>query len=414
MAVSQSAKIRSGNFGKRVVTAARVEPRPTRSLDDPPARSLAVQPPHPVSRFFSRLPWFTFALSAVLIARFNTELATATDWIGPGAPGHFSLLAMGAAGRDQIIGQGEWWRLFTATMLHGSVSHLAGNLITFLVVGFLLEPMIGIGWFAAIYFLGGIAGAGLSMMLGPPDMLSVGASGAIMATLAALFTLSFRPDAPRPNVMRRTAAGSLFPALIPSVAPSAIKGGGAIVDINAHLGGCMAGAAIAFLMLILWNDEDENPPVRQLAAGAAAVCMAATAWAFMASTTTYVHYAAPGLAYIPPPEMPKDMDSMKADSFSLVEKYPKDPRAHLFRGLYFLEQRDVADAEPYLRDAMRLGENSPVMTRDFADWTRAMLAFSVRALGRPDEARELSAPLCANDGLDERTAQTLKIARLCR
>jgi membrane associated rhomboid family serine protease len=400
---------RTANFGKRAVTAARIEPRPTRSLDDPPARSLAVPPPHPAARVFHRLPWFTFALSAVLVARFKTELATATDWIGPNAPGHYSLLAMGAAGRDQIIGQGEWWRLFTATMLHGSVSHLIGNLVTFLVVGFLLEPMIGIGWFAAIYFLGGIAGAGLSMMLGPPDMLSVGASGAIMATLAALFTLSFRPDAPKPNVMRRTAAGSLFPALIPSVAK-----GGAIVDINAHLGGCMAGAAIAFVMLIAWNDEAEEPPARQLAALAAGFCVAMTAWAFMASTTTYVRYAAPGLAYIPPPEMPRDLDGMKSDSYSLVEKYPKDPRAHLFRGLYFLEQRDVADAEPYLRDAMRLGENSPVMTRDFADWTRSLLAFSVRALGRPDEARELSAPLCGNGDLDERTSQTLKIARLCR
>jgi len=400
---------RTAHFGKRAVTAASVAARPARSLDDPPARTLAVPPPHPVVRFFSRLPWFTFALSAVLAARFKAELAHATDWLGVNAPGHFSLLAMGAAGREQVLGQGEWWRLFTATMLHGSAGHLAGNLVTFLIVGFLLEPMIGVGWFAAIYFTGGVAGAVLSILLGPPGMLSVGASGAIMATLAALFTLSFRPDAPRPNVMRRTAAGSLFPALIPSVAK-----GGAIVDINAHLGGCMAGAAIAFLMLIAWDDADETPPARRFAALAAGFWVAMTAWAFMASTATYVRYAKPGLDYIPPPEMPRDRDAMMADSFSLVAKYPRDPRAHLFRGLYFLDRRDIADAEPYLRDAMRLGENSPVMTRDFADWTRAMLAFSVRALGRPDEARGLSAPLCGNGDLDPRTRRTLDIASLCR
>jgi membrane associated rhomboid family serine protease len=403
------AVFRVASFGKRPAATPVAAPRAPRGLDDPDARTLAVPPPAAWRRFLDRMPWFTFALSAVLVARFHTELITATDWMGAGAPGHFSLLAMGAAGRDQIVGHGEWWRLFTAPFLHGSVSHLVGNLLTFILVGFLLEPMIGIGWFAAIYFTGAIAGAWTSMMLGPPDMLSVGASGAIMATLAALFTLSFRPDAPRPNAMRRTAAFSLFPALIPSVAR-----GGAVVDINAHLGGCMAGAAIAFLMLIAWNDEDESPPFRRAAAAMAGVWAMAMVWAFTASATTYVHYAKPGLDYIPPPEMPRDMAAMKDDSYSLVEKYPKDPRAHLFRGLYFLGQRDVADAEPYLRDAMRLGENSPVMTRDFADWTRAMLAFSVRAMGRPDEARDLSAPLCGNDGLDERTKQTLQIAKLCR
>ena len=86
---------------------------------------------------------------------------------------------------------GEWWRLFTATMLHGSAEHLTGNLVTFLLVGFLLEPMIGIGWFAAIYFTGGFAGAVLSTLLNGPDMLSVGASGAIMATLGALCYAQF-------------------------------------------------------------------------------------------------------------------------------------------------------------------------------------------------------------------------------
>jgi len=54
----------------------------------------------------------------------------------------------------------RWWtmvnggRLFTPTaaLQHGSPTHLIGNLVTFLTVGFLLEPMIGIGWFSAIYF----------------------------------------------------------------------------------------------------------------------------------------------------------------------------------------------------------------------------------------------------------------------
>jgi rhomboid protease GluP len=400
----------SRTFGKRAVAAPAPAARPRADVK-PGATPVAV--PHAPSSFLSRLlariPWFTLALSGVLTMRFLAELRSATDYIAPNSPGHFTLLAVGASSRVQVLGQGEWWRLFTATMLHGSPAHLIGNLITFLTVGFLLEPMIGIGWFSAIYFSGGFVGAVVSMMLNAPDALSVGASGAIMATLAALFTLSFHGGAPRPTLMRRVAGGSLFPALIPAVAR-----GGAQMDINAHLGGCLAGACIAFVMLIAWNDEHETPPGRSLAAIIAGFWVAMTGWAFAASSHTYIAYALPGLEYIPPDRIPKDVDAMKADSLALVDQYPKDPRAHVFRGLYLLEQRDVSDAEPYFRDAARLGETSPVMTREFLDWNRALLAFTVRVQNRAQEAKDIVAPLCADPAaLDLRTRQTLEITKLC-
>jgi len=354
-------------------------------------------------------PWLTLVLSAVLVTRFLIELHGATDFIAPGEPGRFSLLAMGASDRVQILGHGEWWRLFTATMLHGSAEHLIGNLVTFLMVGFLLEPMIGIGWLAAIYFPGGFAGAVLSTLLNGPGTLSVGASGAIMATLAALFTLSFHAGAARPGLMRRMAGGSLFPALIPAVTQ-----GGATVDINAHLGGCLTGAAIAFLMLIAWNDEARTPPGRSIAVVIAGFWVAMTAFAFAASANTFAQYARPGLELIPPGEIPKNLDDLNAGSMALVDKYPKDPRAHLFRGVYLLEQRDVAGAEPNFRDAARLGGESPVMTPELRDWNVALLAFSVSAQHRPQEAHDIAAPLCANrPSLDQRTRQALEAAGLC-
>jgi len=140
-----------------------------------------------------------------------------------------------------------------------------------------------------------------------------------------------------------------------------------------------------------------------------------TGWAFAASGRTFVDYARPGLDYIPPSQMPKDINKLKPDSIALVDNYPKDPRAHLFRGLYLLKQRRPSDAEPYFRDAERLGETSPVMSREFQDWNRALLAFTVRVQHRGAEARTIVAPLCANTSdLDPRTQQTLEIAKLCR
>ncbi len=402
---------RTASFGKR---AAMPPPAPRRAVaTSAPALVEAKSPPTGIRRFLARVPWFTLVFTYHLAARFHDDLLRATDFTAPNSPGHFSLLAMGAVDRAQVIGHGEWWRLFTATNLHGSPAHLIGNLVTFVIVGFLLEPMIGIGWFAAIYFTGGFAGAVLSMLLNPPDVLSVGASGAIMATLAALFTLSFHAGARKVNLMRRVALGSLIPALAPSLAPS-LAHGGAVVDINAHLGGCLAGAALAFVILVIWNDEQEEPPARSVAATIAGAWVALTVAAFMASGHTYVQYAKDGLDYIPPRDIPKDIEAMKADSYTLVERYPKDPRAHLFRGLYFLEQRDAADAEPYLRDAVRLGEGSPVMG-PFQDWSKALLALDLRALHRPDEAKIVVTPLCADTAaLDPRTQQTLEITKLCQ
>jgi rhomboid protease GluP len=398
----------SRTFGKR----AAVQPQAALVAQPRPAAVTAVDPvgtPGFAGRVLARVPWFTLVLSAVLGIRFTLELHGATDLVAPDAPGHFSLLAMGASDRAQVLGHGEWWRLFTATMLHGSAEHLTGNLVTFLMVGFLLEPMIGIGWFAAIYLTGGFAGAMLSTLFNGPDVLSVGASGAIMATLAALFTLSFHAGASRPGLMRRMSAGSLFPALIPTVTKS-----GAVVDINAHLGGCLAGAAIAFLMLIAWNDEVETPPGRSIAAIIAGFWVATTAWAFATSGNTFVQYARPGLDLIPPAEIPKDFSALEATSMTLVDRYPKDPRAHLFRGLYLLKQHDVADAEPYFRDVVRMKDASQVMSPQFHDWNLALLAFSVHFQHRDEEARSIAAPLCSRlSQLDLHTQQTLQAAEVC-
>ena len=390
-------------FGKRV------QANPVSAVPRPETVAATQAPAGLIARLAARIPWFTLALSGVLVARFVQELRSATDYEAPFSPGYYSLLAAGASSRDLILGHGERWRLFTASVLHGSLEHIIGNLVTFLIVGFLLEPLVGIGWFSAIYFTGGVAGALLSMMLNAPDMLSVGASGAIMATLAALFTLSFHAGAARPKLMRRVAGGSLFPALIPTVAH-----GGAIMDVNAHLGGCLAGAVMAFAMLIAWNDENDIVPGRSIAAVIAGLWLAVTGFAFAASEHTYAAYARPGLDFIPPAEIPKDLDTLKSDSMSLVDKYPKDPRAHLYRGLYLLEQQNVADAEPYFRTAARLGETSPAMTHELLDWNRALLALTVRSQHRGQEAQEIVAPLCAaKSELDLRTRQTLEITKFC-
>src|SRR5277367_316633 len=102
---------------QRTAAAAREAPdsRPNSviaRLDEPESRGrpIAIAPPGLISRLFARIPWFTLVLSYVLTCRFNAETAAATDWTAPGAPGHFTLLAMGGVSRVQVQEHGEWWR----------------------------------------------------------------------------------------------------------------------------------------------------------------------------------------------------------------------------------------------------------------------------------------------------------------
>ena len=75
---------------------------------------------------------------------------------------------------------------------------------------------------------------------------------------------------------------------------------------------------------------------------------------------------------------------------------------------------DIITRKPLeFRKALTLGENSPVMTDEFNDWTLTLLAASVRYQRRSDEAAAMVAPLCKRTDLDARTAQSLKLLKLC-
>ena len=86
---------------------------------------------------------------------------------------------------------GNWkvHQLITAAFLHGGNLHLFGNLIFFFAVAFSLEDLWGRGVFLGFYLLGAAASC-IPSLLSPAAVPSIGASGAISATMGAfLFRL---------------------------------------------------------------------------------------------------------------------------------------------------------------------------------------------------------------------------------
>jgi len=57
------------------------------------------------------------------------------------------------------IAQGEWWRLLTSTLLHGSILHLLFNMYALYWLGPQLERSLGHVRFAALYILSALGGS---------------------------------------------------------------------------------------------------------------------------------------------------------------------------------------------------------------------------------------------------------------
>ena len=84
----------------------------------------------------------------------------------------------------------RWLRLCTAMFLHADWAHLLGNLVFLLIFGLSAERAMGPWRFLALFLLGGILGnLAAVFMIGTPERLVIGASGAVSAVIGAYLAL---------------------------------------------------------------------------------------------------------------------------------------------------------------------------------------------------------------------------------
>ncbi|MBI4637072.1 MAG: rhomboid family intramembrane serine protease [Candidatus Rokubacteria bacterium] len=183
-------------------------------------------------RRMRRAPPLTVALIAVLAVIFAGEAALGA-LRSPGA-----IVAAGALAAPAVAG-GEYWRLVSATFLHGSLDHLVSNAIALLILGMICEHAFGRAQFLSLYVLAGVAGSLLSLAASPGP--SVGASGAIFGLQGASIVL-FRRHRDRLLVRdRRIGVVMLVWAVYTIVAGLMTP----YIDNGAHIGGALGGALIA-------------------------------------------------------------------------------------------------------------------------------------------------------------------------
>jgi len=138
---------------------------------------------------------------------------------------------------------GRPWTIVTNMFIHApfpSIWHILANMLTLYFFGSYLTRLIGERKFFIIYFLGGILGNIFYMILGPPFVTAIGASGAVFALGGAL------------TVMRPKLRVFIIPIPIPLPLWVAVIGGFLVLSFfpyvawQAHLGGLVFGLVIAY------------------------------------------------------------------------------------------------------------------------------------------------------------------------
>ncbi|MFH1647858.1 MAG: rhomboid family intramembrane serine protease [Chloroflexota bacterium] len=82
------------------------------------------------------------------------------------------------------------WTLITAMFVHAGFGHIFGNMLTLFFFGRFLSRLVGDKKFLLVYFVGGIVGNLLYLLLGNPLSIAVGASGAVYAIAGTLVVLT--------------------------------------------------------------------------------------------------------------------------------------------------------------------------------------------------------------------------------
>jgi membrane associated rhomboid family serine protease len=138
------------------------------------------------------------------------------------------------------------WSIITSIFVHGGIWHILANMFTLFFFGRYINTLLGGRKFLTVYFVGGILGNLLYLLIalytpfGEAISIVVGASGAVFALGGVL------------AVMRPKIKVIIFPVPIPLPLWVAVIGGFLIISVfpgvawQAHLGGMAWGLAIGY------------------------------------------------------------------------------------------------------------------------------------------------------------------------
>ena len=171
---------------------------------------------------------------------------------------------------NQLVLEGEWYRMITAAFLHADMLHIAFNMYALYIFGPQIERQMGGVPFAAMYLSAALAGSAAYLVSGAGGV-AVGASGAIFGLFGAWIgaTYSQRHTPAGRALFRRLAMLLAINLALPLFVPR--------IAWEAHVGGLVAGLLIVAAWQRLPGREARATNLRTASAlivGAVAVLIA--------------------------------------------------------------------------------------------------------------------------------------------
>lgn len=162
-----------------------------------------------------------------------------------------TLLTFGAK-YNELIYQGEYWRFVTPIFLHANALHLGLNMFNLLFLGRYLERIAGPTRLLFIYLITGIISVIASVTFAP-EVLSIGASGAIFGIVGAYSTFIFmhRQALPKKGM---PAIGELVFIIGINLSLGLMVDN---IDNYAHIGGLLSGFLVGWYFMPYYRLNDK-------------------------------------------------------------------------------------------------------------------------------------------------------------
>ncbi len=271
---------------------------------------------------------------------------------------------------------GQWWRLLTYMFLHGGFFHIAMNMWCLWNIGALCESLYGRFTYAAIYLITGVAG-GLASVAWNPNVLSVGASGAIFGLTGALIASFYLGEFSLAGIsIKGTLSSLLFFAGFSLFLGKVVPG----IDNACHVGGLVSGLILGALIALAAPERDK--PVARIGILLFVVVLLA------GSAVGVYRWRGAGVRF-GAMDAQRNLDRMIGEFQKKVQQNPQDPSAHYALARAYLSKGQFLDGENELKRVLEL---QPQNARARTDLGAVYLT-----QGQPKEAQEEFAKLVAQE-----------------
>jgi rhomboid protease GluP len=226
---------------------------PASESSEQPQPLAQIQPQRIAVRMPQRQAFVVYALLGLTILIFLLQMTTESGQFGrcpffneTDLPVCYGLKV------NELILDGQWWRLIAPVFLHANLLHIGFNMYALYVLGPELERHFGHWQFLALYLLSGFAGVVLSFLLTPNA--SLGASTAVFGLLGAqgaFVYLNRKLFGRRAQAMLRSIVNiAVINLLIGLATPS--------IDNWGHIGGLVGGGLFALIAAPVYRVEGEE------------------------------------------------------------------------------------------------------------------------------------------------------------